>query len=46
MTNDDMSIRIGMDDYAWLMHNRGANSVKQKIHELIEYYEYNRKKAP
>ncbi len=37
----DMSIRISLEDYQWLMQKRGAGSVKEKVHELIEYYQYN-----
>lgn len=30
------TIRIRDDDYRWLMQNRGAGSVADKIHELVE----------
>jgi hypothetical protein len=45
MSEDGISIRVSQQDYDWLMQNRGAGSVKQKVHELIEYYQYNKKMA-
>lgn len=45
MSEEGVSIRVSQADYDWLMHNRGAGAVKQKVHELIEYYKYNQKMA-
>lgn len=40
MSEEGVSIRVSQADYDWLMQNRGAGAVKQKVHELIEYYQY------
>lgn len=45
MSEEGVSIRVSQADYDWLMKNRGAGAVKQKVHELIESYEYNKKMA-
>ena len=30
------TVRIRNDDWDWLMHNRGAGSLPDKVHELVE----------
>ncbi len=34
----DVSTRLALVDHDWLMENRGSKSLREKVHEVIEFY--------
>ncbi len=34
----DVSTRLAKADHDWLMENRGSKSIREKAHEVIEFY--------
>ncbi len=38
----DVSTRLAKIDHDWLLENRGSKSVREKVHEIIEFYKKHR----
>jgi len=41
----DVSTRLIKADHDWLMENRGSKTLREKAHELIEFYKKHRGKS-